>query len=398
MTKVLPAVLIGGPPHMGKSVLSYALHRALRRRGVPHYLYRACPDGEGDWFHEGPGDVVRAIRVKGKFSQGYADNISRDLRERLLPLLVDVGGRPGSLDEPIFRACTHALLLTDTAEAAEYWRGLVAQADLHLLADLRSDLRGQTAIEATGPVIRGTIAGLERQQLVANQVIDLLVEQLAALLSSVPEPALRSLHLDRAPAGQVLELDRLCHTDQASEPGRWQPGHLPELLQDLADLPPASAFSLYGIAPNWVYGAVAAATQPVPLVQFDVRLGWVTPPKISLSQIAINDGSVEELSWRLHAAGDASALELQGNLSYLDYRQINTTLPAVPPERGLICSGLLPLWVWTALARAYQSLAWLAFYQPTLGQAVVVAARERHHKIGDRVPFTPTQPQNRPQN
>ncbi len=389
MTALLPAVLIGGPPHMGKSVLSYTLHRALRRRGVPHYLYRACPDGEGDWFHEGREDVVRAIRVKGQWSQGYAANVSRDLRERLLPLLVDVGGRPSPLDEPIFRACTHAIILTNTAEAAQEWRGLVAQYELRLVADLRSDLRGQSVIEATEPVIRGTITGLERQQPVSGKLLDLLVDRLAALLANRSESELRALHLRHAPAGQVLELDRLCPSSETDEPGRWQPEHLPGLLTHLARLPTADAYALYGVAPNWVYGAVAAATRPAALAQFDVRLGWVNSPSLHLSPTTDSEGSTEELRWRLRTASDASVLEVQGNLSYLDYRHIGDLLPAVPTDRGLICSGLLPLWLWTALARTYQDVPWLAFYQPMLGQAIVVAARASQHRIGERIPFTP---------
>ncbi len=67
-----------------------------------------------------------------------------------------------------------------------------------------------------------------------------------------------------------------------------------------------------------------------------------------------------------------------------------SVLPAVPTDRGLICSGLLPLWLWTALTRAYKDVPWLAFYQPTLSQAIVVAARASQHRIGERMPFTPT--------
>ena len=37
----LPAVVIGGPPHSGKSVLAYSLTRALRAPSISHYLLRA---------------------------------------------------------------------------------------------------------------------------------------------------------------------------------------------------------------------------------------------------------------------------------------------------------------------------------------------------------------------
>ena len=46
------AILIGGPPHSGKSVLTYSLTQTLRQQGIDHYVLRACPDGEGDWSNE----------------------------------------------------------------------------------------------------------------------------------------------------------------------------------------------------------------------------------------------------------------------------------------------------------------------------------------------------------
>jgi CRISPR-associated Csx3 family protein len=109
----------------------------------------------------------------------------------------------------------------------------------------------------------------------------------------------------------------------------------------------------------------------------------------SLSPTTDSEGRTEELRGRLSTESDASVLEVQGNLSSLDYRHVGDSLPAVPTDRGLICSGVLPLWLWTALARAYQTVPWLAFYHPTLSQAIVVAARASQHRIGERVPFKP---------
>ncbi|MBV9228005.1 MAG: hypothetical protein JOZ18_01740, partial [Chloroflexi bacterium] len=64
MMNLLPAVLVGGPPHAGKSVLFYRLTQALLECGISHHAIRACPDGEGNWFHEGDPDLVSTIRVK----------------------------------------------------------------------------------------------------------------------------------------------------------------------------------------------------------------------------------------------------------------------------------------------------------------------------------------------
>ena len=57
--ELFPAVMIGGPPHSGKSVLAYSLSQALRARQVAHYVLRAFPDGEGDWANEADQAMVR---------------------------------------------------------------------------------------------------------------------------------------------------------------------------------------------------------------------------------------------------------------------------------------------------------------------------------------------------
>src|SRR5579859_2844455 len=62
----LPAILVGGPPNAGKSVLTYNLTQELRRRDIPHYVFRANPDMEGDWFLREDQDNVRQLNVSFK--------------------------------------------------------------------------------------------------------------------------------------------------------------------------------------------------------------------------------------------------------------------------------------------------------------------------------------------
>ncbi len=62
----LPAILIGGPPNAGKSVLLYNLTQALYERGVRHHILRACPDGEGNYFQEGHPVTVSSLRESNK--------------------------------------------------------------------------------------------------------------------------------------------------------------------------------------------------------------------------------------------------------------------------------------------------------------------------------------------
>src|SRR5947209_10561543 len=90
----LPAVLIGGPPHSGKSVLFYSLTLALRERNITHHAIRACPDGEGNWSQEIDQAMVHELRIKGKWTDTFAERICRDIKQRLVPMLIDMGGLP----------------------------------------------------------------------------------------------------------------------------------------------------------------------------------------------------------------------------------------------------------------------------------------------------------------
>ena len=147
---LLPALLFGGPPHAGKSVLFYNLAKALRERGIPHHAIRACPDGEGNWFHELDQDKVRLIRVKGGWTSDFVKRICLDIERRHLPLLVDIGGRPTQRETCLFRNCTHSLLLlrADQEDSADLWRHLVRVNGLLPLAELYS-ARGGMSVGAT---------------------------------------------------------------------------------------------------------------------------------------------------------------------------------------------------------------------------------------------------------
>src|SRR6266567_397925 len=159
---LLPAILFGGPPHAGKSVLFYSLAKALRDRGIPHHALRACPDGEGNWFHELDQDKVRLIRVKGAWTRDFVK--------------------------------VHGLLP---------------------LAELYSTLSAMSTIDADGPVIKGTFAGLERGSMVHGPLFDALVERIALLFSSYSLEELEKTKLDMAPVDLVANLDTFLQ--------RWAP-------------------------------------------------------------------------------------------------------------------------------------------------------------------------------
>ncbi|MEZ4726049.1 MAG: hypothetical protein R3E79_02820 [Caldilineaceae bacterium] len=276
MMQRLPAIVIGGPPHSGKSVLTYALTQALRAAGVDHYVLRACPDGEGDWSNETPPDTVRLLRNKGQFTESFVANVCNALQGRHLPLLVDVGGRPTQEQEIIFDFCTHAILLSRDETAMEQWRALVTRHQLSIIAELQSSLTAAEAVFEEYPILCGRIQGLERHQPVQSPLLERLAWNVKTLfeLATVDLPA---LHLALAPTELAVDLERMRKAVQATPTARWQPSDLPAAL---AYLPRATPLALYGRGPNWLYAALAALAWPAACYQFDPRLGWVQPPPL----------------------------------------------------------------------------------------------------------------------
>ncbi len=384
--ELFPAVLIGGPPHSGKSVLAYSLTQALRQRNVDHYVLRAYPDGEGDWANEAAQALVRRIRIKGQGTPNWIARICRDIASRHLPLIVDVGGQPTPWQETVFDHCTHAILLTRDEASHEVWRSMMARHGVILLADLHSERRGQNAITEDKPVLRGTIIGLERGTTASGPVFDALVDRLAALFAYEREE-LRHAHCTLAPVETVIDLDRLAHT-LGTEPTHWEPQHLLRLLDYL---PQATPLGLYGRGPNWLYAAVALLAYPAPFYQFDVRLGWVTPPTLRPGLPAA------DAPLQAHPQAQANHIHLTFTIprAYIDYTEAEgLAVPLVPLGQGLVLSGKLPLWLWTALALAYRDVPWLAVYQPQEGgQAIVVSSHISELSPGHLVVSPPSSPE-----
>ena len=378
---LLPAILFGGPPHAGKSVLFYSLAKTLRERGIPHYAIRACPDGEGNWFHELDQDKVRLIRVKGAWSADFVKRICLDIERRHLPLLVDIGGRPTERETCLFRNCTHSVLLlrTDQEDTADFWRRLVKVNGLLPLAELYSQLSGASRIDTDGAVIRGTLVRLERGSLVHGPLFDALVERIELLFTSYTPEDLEKTKLAMAPVELVANLDTFLHA-WAPQSRRWEREMIPRLL---AELPADTPLAVYGPGPNWLYGALVAHAGEQSFYQFDPRIGWIAPPPLQIST-----NTTPEVHVELHTYEQVTVLTTRIVSDHLDYLQADhLPFPPVPTERGLILDGRFPHWLQTALVRLYKDagVAWIACRQIQLEGAVVVASRTRTPVPGDLI-------------
>jgi len=387
VVNLLPALLIGGPPNAGKSVLFYSLTRTLYERGVRHHAIRACPDGEGNWYQEIHREIdpemIRLLRIKKAWTESFVQGIRRDLERRHLPLLVDMGGHPEEWQFRILQACTHSLLLLrpDKPESASFWRTLVRHASLLPLAEIFSEFDGVSTITSKTPFLKGTLVGLKRGILAQGALYDALVECIAALFTSYSLEELERAKLALAPAELTVNLDPLLRKFDLGAK-EWKPEMLTRLPGELPDHTP---LAVYGRGPGWLYGALAARTGQQAFYQFDPRIGWLAPPLLK-----IGTQSSEEILVQVREHRDAFILSIRIANDYLDHLQAEQlAFPAVPSERGVILDGKMPHWLLTALVRLYSEagVTWIACHQPTLKGAVIVTSRVPAYVLGKLIPM-----------
>lgn len=387
-----PAVLIGGPPDSGKSWLTYCLTQALRARSVPHFVIRAAPDGEGDWYHEADRTLVQELRYAGQWSPEFADRVTGAIQRRHYPLLVDAGGRPKRWQEGIFRECTHAILLIrqnrenpgayerDLAE----WQKIMRRNHVTIIAELTSNRMGEAYLQSRQPVLQGTLAEIAPDKLGGDATFAALLTLLQDIFTFSHEE-LAAQHLPAAPLHPVIDLERW-----ASNEERWQPQMLPAFL---STTPAHTSLSLYGRAPNWVYAAAAIHTTPAAIYLFDPRYGWVAPPALPLYAANAMPPSAQcQTGWTVKAttSDNINLVDIARHSQYLDlYQPHKLPLPYLPSADGIVLSGSIPYWLVAAAARLYASHSrWLAVYQPPLESAVVVHTTTTHYKPGQQLSAT----------
>lgn len=391
MVNFLPAILVGGPPHAGKSVLFYRLTQALRERGVDHYALRACPDGEGNWYHESAEELAKSLRVKltGEWPPTFIQSITQALEYRNVPFLVDMGGRPEPSQHCLVHSCTHSILLVreDMPEYTGLWQDLVETNNLLPLARLISWQEGESLITAESPVLEGIITGLERgkarEGAGAGPLFDKLVEDIATLFTSFDLQEIQASNLKRAPTELVLDVEQELDAFTTTSTD-WEPSML---LPFLERVPKQSPLSVCGWGPGWLYAALAAYEEPEPFYLFDTKLpfGWVLPATVVLNE-TIPDR--EDIHIEITHTQKMTVLNIRFPHVYLEYLQPDPLVfPPVSTEQGVIIDGRVPYWLLTALTRLYKGagVVWIATYYPRMNKAVVVYSRTEQYRPGDLV-------------
>jgi CRISPR-associated protein Csx3 len=194
------ALLIGGPPDSGKSILANLLRRAVSQQfNCRTYLHRANWDGEGNWTHETPDrqqvkqliagyDIKlhrhpKADRLLPKYFQNHARSTA-NIRELMDLTIVDVGGVPQLEKLPVIAQCTHYLVISCSFDRVEEWHSF-CQPKLQPIAIIHTQLEAECCILQTHPVLEIAI-GI--QQMLQFQLPTALLQAVSKILPVSSKP------------------------------------------------------------------------------------------------------------------------------------------------------------------------------------------------------------------
>jgi CRISPR-associated protein Csx3 len=169
-------IVLGGPPHSGKSVLRERLKSqllALAPNLYPYFL-PTNPDGEGAWFQQAyQHNPQLATELKTSAKQHWnperAQLYASWVRQCSQPLtFCDLGGIIDDYNRQICSAATHAIILAPTSVQLQPWREFFESCRLQILAELLSDYQArEDQILSLSSPFRATIHRLERGDLIS---------------------------------------------------------------------------------------------------------------------------------------------------------------------------------------------------------------------------------------
>lgn len=261
-----------------------------------------------------------------------------------------MGGLPTPEQEIIFDQCRHAIVVTRTEAEHRVWMDLVQRHNLTVVADLRSDPQADGTRWTIGEG-REVLGAISAVRLEPEAVLQAVADHLARLFDLDSESLFR-LHLGMSPwpAGDVHVVNfdawlRRLHTERRP---RFQPADVPIVLATISTSQP---IALYGRL--WAPMVVQLAARRDVQWQFDVSHGWIQPPRVHLADAIHTED--DRVSWRMsdldrHTRRLSVTLKLP-NLEYAS--DIAFTAPGAPASVDLEIDGKLPMWMFSALGRAY---------------------------------------------
>ena len=393
-------IVIGGPPHSGKSVFIEALTQNLDKDNT--FSFSAAPDGEGPWLqrHYDDPEVVK-FRQKGKFTPEFVADRKKKINDWEGPLMIiDVGGRTSEENAQMIEGATHAIILAGDLSKLAEWRKFFEENNIEVIAKLHSHYQDNKDIQRTMEPGKSHIVSsvhyLERGEPAADRET---IKQVAGLISSMVEGnvAYRQTHeVENANPFEVFipevfkdlpneTIERTITTRDGQQKQVQNKqilrSAIPQIYEKALEFDGQPAW-LNGPVNSWEAIALAMAFEDAGST--DVRLrgpdGYI--PVKSLPE-------TEELDTKWWAEPQQHG-EMEGKLIYVIHNTAHAsnnpvspadletmTVPQVPENAIVVISTQGPNWLKASIASGYKGkVAGIAAFQPGEGSTVAWAANK----------------------
>jgi len=416
-------VAIGGPPHSGKTVLMGLLRTLLPRDSF--VVVEAAPDGEGitGWSFEADPELVKAVRRKGKFLDGFVDWVVDSVRNSRMPVtLVDLGGmlldvegrfsptgvKLTSQNERILSGCDYLLVIASPKydEVVPTWISEAGRLGVKPLAILESVLVGaEDEVFETGAPLKARITRLERETPPIGSPTARAVAELLIKLAGQPEPWTDGSELADVNFPRLAEGLNLPVRNGGSDRD-WLPAVLPGLLAMVsAKVAGQSKVCLWGNTPLGApYHALACGLKSTKVFYYDPKVAW---GYVGIPEVEPQGEGSQLLNWRVEERDDHTLVEFGIPGQIFDVKNLPLVIPpSVKTEKGIVISGKAPRWLTGAIARSYtkSGTSWVAVFEPgessrtvsgkkwselhpSHGPAVVVFSNDSQVPVGSVIPF-----------
>lgn len=158
-------IVIGGPPHSGKSTFALYLERSLNDLGTNAFNYDYDPFGETKRLVEGLISKEEREHTKKIPTKEEVESCAKEFALLSITYEVVIGdlpGKPTDLTEILTLAGTHAIILCkdDELDKIAEWKNLFNKQDVKILGILESNQTGDEIVYEEKGVIIGKISNL----------------------------------------------------------------------------------------------------------------------------------------------------------------------------------------------------------------------------------------------
>lgn len=204
-------VVIGGPPHSGKTVFKNALIEDLGGDNV--FRYCAAPDDDGGtWYQNNYNNPeAREKRIKGTYNPRQVAFFSETIKnwDQTPIMVIDIGGKITEENAKIIEGATHAIVLASDLSKVKEWQDFFEENHLDVIAKLHSHFDGSKDIqlpsEPEDDHLVASVHHLERGVEAADRES---IKKVAGLISSLAKnnTAYKEAHPGYEKLGNVYEI------------------------------------------------------------------------------------------------------------------------------------------------------------------------------------------------